>query len=106
MTTSGVLGLLVLAAIGWGWFDSMRALERARGAARARCEAVGVALLDDTVVLRRLRLRRDEAGRLVPWRLYRFEFTGNGWSRHRGRVILRGGHIERLEMEPWQEARP
>lgn len=105
MTSAGMLGLLLLAGIGWYWFDAMRALEAARAAGRRRCAELGLSLLDDTVVLTRLRLRRDGDGRLAVWREYQFEFTGDGNSRHGGEIVLFGGRIVSLEMEPWREAR-
>jgi hypothetical protein len=99
-----MFGLLLLAGIGWYWSDAMRALESARNAARRRCQELGLSLLDDTVVLARLRLRRDEDARLALWREYRFEFTGDGSSRHGGEIVLIGGRVLDLQMEPWREA--
>lgn len=104
MTNAGMLGLLFLAGIGWYWYDAMRALESARGAARRRCGELGLSLLDDTVVLTRLRARRNHDGRMALWREYRFEFTGDGNSRHGGEVVLFGGRVFSLDMEPWREA--
>lgn len=102
MTTTGMIGLLLLAGLAWGWFDAMRALEKAREAARLRCEALGLSLLDDTVVLKRLRLRRNGNGQLTTWREYRFEFSGDGHSRHHGRIIVLGGRVQSLDLDPWR----
>lgn len=104
MTNTAMLGLLLLAGVGWYWYDAMRALESAREAARRRCRELGLSLLDDTVVLSLLRLRRGEDGRLALWREYRFEFTGDGDSRHGGDIVLFGGRLLSLQMEPWREA--
>jgi hypothetical protein len=103
MTTAASLGLLLLAAGGWLWFDSMRALERAREAGRGRCEELGVVLLDETVVLTRLRPIRDAEGRWTLYREYQFDFTGDGYSRHGGEITMIGDRVENLIMEPYRE---
>ncbi|MDX9740611.1 MAG: DUF3301 domain-containing protein [Gammaproteobacteria bacterium] len=102
MTGMGLFGVLLLAGAAWYWFDAMRALESAREAGRARCEALGVRLLDDTVVLAGISLRRDEDGRLKIARRYRFEFSGDGFSRHYGEIQLLGPRIVTLDMDPWR----
>lgn len=102
MTTTGFVGLLLLVGSVWYWLSAMRAKDIARQAGRRRCKEVGVMLLDDTVVQRKLRLRRDPEGRLSFYREYRFEFTGDGNTRHRGELALHGERIVRLEMEPYR----
>ena len=94
---------MLLAAGAWVWYDSMRALERARQAGRDRCREVGVVLLDDTVVLTRLRPVRDAEGRWTLHREYQFEFTGDGRSRYGGEITLIGGRVDSLIMEPYRE---
>ncbi len=98
-----VLLLLLIAAGVWYWVDSMRAWEYARRTIRARCDEVGVQLLDDTVVLSRRRLARDEDGRLGISREYRFEFTSDARMRYRGEITLAGGRIMHLEMQPYRD---
>jgi hypothetical protein len=91
--------LLALAAIAWLWWDANRAREVARAAARSACQRAGVQFLDETVAHRRLRLARDEHGRLALVREFGFEFAVHGDRRHRGRVQLRAGRIEAVELE-------
>lgn len=75
--------LLVLLAI-YLWQASLRAKERARAFATTLCANAGVQLLDQTVALQRLRLRRGDDGRLHWLRRYRFELSTNGSDRHNG----------------------
>lgn len=75
--------LLVLLAI-YLWQASLRAKERARRFATALCADAGVQLLDQTVSLQRLRIRRGDDGRLHWLRRYRFELSTNGSDRHHG----------------------
>lgn len=98
-----VLLLLLIAAGVWYWVDSMRAWEYARRTIRERCSEVGVQLLDDTVVLAKRRLRRDDDGRLKICREYRFEFTSDARMRYRGEIALSGGRIMYLEMQPYRD---
>lgn len=100
---TALLGLLLLTIIAWVWYDSMRALEHARQAGRERCDALGLVLLDDTVVLTRLRPMRLDDGRWSLYREYQFEFTGDGSSRHAGEITLIGDQVESLIMEPYRE---
>jgi len=89
-----VLGMGVLV-----WLDFMRARENAEREARRYCQAAGVQLLDDTVQLGRIRLRRVE-GRPVICRIYGFEFSASGVSRHMGYVALAGGRTLEVDRVP------
>jgi hypothetical protein len=96
-----MLFLLFLAALVWYWFDSLRALEHARDAGKRACNDADVQFLDDTVARIALALVRDESGRRVLRRTYRFEFSETGNSRIEGRVILLGHRIESVTMDPY-----
>ncbi len=96
-------GLLLLLAIGlWFWFDSLSALELARNAGRKACIKENLQFLDDTVERIGLSLVRDDSGRRVMRRTYRFEFSETGNSRREGQLILTGKRIESLTLEPYQ----
>ena len=94
--------LLLLAALAWFWFDSLRALEVARKMGKRACGDANVQFLDDTVANISLALARDRSGRRVLRRSYRFEFSETGNTRLEGRVILLGDKIESVTMEPYQ----
>ena len=100
MSFSFLLGFLLVVGIGlWFWRDSLGAREQARAASTRACRQSGVQLLDDTVALERLWLRRDRDGRLKLERLYVFEFTDTGQRRQVGSVLLVGWRVEVLHME-------
>lgn len=84
------------------WSDSLRARERAVSAGRAACERYGVQLLDDTVAFARLRLGRDEDGRLRLRRTYSFEFSETGDNRRHGAIVMLGAQLEELQLEPYR----
>jgi len=97
-----LLFLFLLGALGWFWFDGMRALEVARNAARQTCKEANVFFLDDTVASIGLSLVRDQSGRRVLRRTYRFEFSETGDSRLEGRLVLFGNRIDSISMEPYR----
>ena len=97
-----LLFLLLLAALVWFWFDSLRALEVARKMGKRACGDANVQFLDDTVANISLALARDKSGRRVLRRSYRFEFSETGNTRLEGSVIVLGDKIESVTMEPYQ----
>jgi hypothetical protein len=102
MDVVNLLFLLLLAALGWFWFDSLRALEVARNAGKHACSNANVQFLDDTVANVALALVRDKSGRRVLRRTYRFEFSETGDNRLEGSLILLGDRIQSLTMEPYR----
>jgi len=101
MDLLNMIFLLLLAALVWYWFDSLRALEHARDVGRRACSDADVQFLDDTVARIALELVRDESGRRVLRRTYRFEFSETGNSRLEGRIILLGHKVESVTMDPY-----
>ena len=91
--------LIVIGIALWFWRDSLGAREQARAASTRACQQSNVQLLDDTVALERLWLRRDHHGRLKWERLYVFEFTDTGHRRQTGSMLLIGWRVEVLCME-------
>lgn len=102
MDMMSLLLLLSLLVAGWFWFDSLRALEVARRAGKRVCEADNVQFLDDTVARIALALVRDDTGRRVLRRTYRFEFSETGNTRLEGQLILLGDRVESVTMDPYQ----
>ena len=93
--------LAALALLAWLWFDSMRARERAVAAGSRACERERLQLLDQTVECVSLRPARNDEGQLVLRRVYRFEFSDNGDNRRLGSIVMLGGEVESLTMEPF-----
>jgi hypothetical protein len=87
--------------VGWFWYDSMRARERAVALGRAACEREGLQFLDETVLCTRTRPARAADGRVRLRRVYRFEFSDDGMNRRAGHLRLLGPELESLELEPF-----
>ena len=94
--------ILLIAAGIFLWLDSLRARERALKAGRSACERHSLQFLDDTVAFTRLRLARDEEGQLKIARTYTFEFSDTGNNRRHGAIVMLGGEMQDLQLEPYR----
>ena len=92
--------IVLLAAGIFFWLDSLRARERALTAGRAACERYELQFLDDTVSVTRVRLGRDDEGQLRIARTYTFEFSDTGNNRRHGAIVMLGGELRDLQLEP------
>ena len=95
--------LAVLAV--WFWLDSARAREIATERARAECRRRGLLFLDDTVALRRLRVRTTPRG-LRFRRQFDFDFNDGTEARYRGGVTLLGAQVADFDLGGWRDDRP
>jgi hypothetical protein len=96
------ISLLLLAALLWYWLSSLSALEAARKYGKTVCNEINVQFLDDTVASTSVSLARDQRGRRVLRRTYRFEFSETGNNRREGQLIMLGDKVETMSMEPYQ----
>lgn len=103
MDTALLVAVCVL-AIGF-WLDSARAREIATERARIECRRRGLLFLDDTVALRRLRLRATARG-LRFRRHFDFDFNDGTEARYRGGVTLLGAQIVDFDLGGWRDDRP
>ena len=94
--------LLAIGAAVFLWVDSLRARERAVRAGREACARYGVQFLDETVSFARLRLARDDDGRLRIARTYTFEFSDTGNNRRGGAIVMLGAELQDLHLEPYR----
>ena len=88
-----LLVLLLLAAMAWLWFDSLKVRETAVAAARAACDSESLLLLDDTVAIVRIGVRRGSDGVLRLTRVYAFEYSDTGNDRSAGSIVLLGSRV-------------
>ena len=96
------IAAIVLVAAGiFFWIDSLRARERAVEAGRSACKRYALQFLDDTVSFSRLRLGRDDEGQLKLARTYTFEFSDTGNNRRHGAILMLGGELQDVQIEPY-----
>jgi len=103
--TYEILGLAVVALIVWLVWDSLRAREAAVAASRSACEAESFQFLDDTVAIESIRPARDSNGQLRLRRVYGFEYSDTGDSRHKGSIVMNGAEVMMLRLAK-RESRP
>jgi len=96
------IAAIILVAVGiFFWIDSLRARERAVEAGRSACKRYALQFLDDTVSFSRLRLDRDDEGQLKLARTYTFEFSDTGNNRRHGAIVILGGELQDVRLEPY-----
>jgi hypothetical protein len=97
--------LLALLAIVGTWLKLSRAREQATEEARQQCLQHGLQLLDESVGLRSVRLRRSN-GRLFWERCYTFEVSIDGDDREPGRLWIAGRILTGLSLPTIQSHLP
>ncbi len=93
-----LLSLVVLVCL--YWLNAQRVKELVLGAVKSHCEKLGVQLLDESVVLKRIWFKRDPTGNMRLWRSFQFEFSSTGDERYRGRIEVLGRRIQDLSLDP------
>jgi len=100
---NNLFAILALLLLGWFWLDSLRARELATEICRAACQQRGLQFLDQTVSLRRLRIRRTDTG-LRILRVYLFDFSEEeGIGRHSGYLVLIGLDPEAIGLSVYRQ---
>ena len=94
---SNLLLLLTLAAVVALWLRLSAARERAVLEARQQCQQHGLQLLDETVGLRAVRLRRVNGLRRIE-RCYGFEVSIDGHDRESARLWMLGNALSSLSL--------
>lgn len=98
MSALELAGLILLVLVAAFWMDALGAREVCLAAAREACGQECVQLLDESVAVERMRLARDEEGRLGLRREYVFEFSRTGTDRELGHIGLQGRRVVWLDL--------
>ncbi len=93
--------LMLLALIGWFWFDSTKVGELARRTGFKLCQQHKLQFLDDTVHLSKLYLGKNTHGQLKLLRRYQFEFTNNEYRRYSGEITFAGMQLIKTTMDAY-----
>lgn len=91
-----ILFIVVGLAVFWWQQDMFR--RRALALAKSACDRAGVQLLDESVGLQRLRLRRSN-GRFIIERHFGFEFSPSGAARYLGLIIFHGSAVHSVDLD-------
>jgi hypothetical protein len=93
------IAFIVLGLLGWWWYSGTVAREAAILAAGHACQRHGLQLLDETVSVQQIRMRRDRSGRVRLWRSFLFEFTDDGDRRRSGHLELLGRKVLAMHLD-------
>jgi len=99
MYHDALLLLFAVAAAVLAWYEALRMREYVIQRCAVICEGAGLQLLDETVTLAALNLKRDTRGRLRLHRRYQFEVSETGADRLRGWIALTGLALEHVYIE-------
>jgi len=88
---TGLLLFVLAGLAAASWWHLLKGKESARRAASRACKEHGLLLMDDTVILDSVRLKRQGGGRAFGLK-YRFEFAQDGILRKGGSVLIVPGH--------------
>jgi hypothetical protein len=102
MLTLGNIFVLMLLATGGAWLWHNHGLrERALARVMQHCANLKIELLDGNVALRKIGFVKDASGRRRLARVYNFEFTVTGETRHSGTITQFGAHSAHIELAPY-----
>lgn len=101
LTLGNIFVLMLLATAGaWLWHNhGLR--ERALARVMQHCANLKIELLDGNVALKKIGFVKDASGRRRLARIYNFEFTVTGESRHSGTITQFGTHSAQIELAPY-----
>ncbi len=102
MTIYDIIFWFVLAGIAYAIWNHNNISIIARRATKHHCDRVGVQLLDQNIVLKRIAIRPSANALLVLERQYRFEFSSVGDRRYKGLTLLLGNKVQHIELEPYK----
>jgi hypothetical protein len=95
---NSIILLIMLSIVAWFWLDTLQCREVAKNICKQTCGRLKLQLLDDTIALKKMRLKRNYRGQLNVQRTYQFEFSDGGNNRQHGVVIMCGTVLEIVEI--------
>lgn len=106
MSLSDAFALLVLFLGGLALWRHAAMGRKAYLAAHAYTHERGLLLLDQTIVLKRLRLQFSSTFWVAVVREYQFEFATQGDARYRGTVCLLGERVREIRLPVYKTVEP
>lgn len=100
---SDIILFIVLGLIIYFWWYTQGLRQIALSTCKAHCNQQDLQLLDQTVALSRLWLKRDDQGRWQWHSKFVFEFTISGADRYKGRLELLGKYAQTISLGPYRK---
>lgn len=92
--------LTVVCLIIYYWISAQKIRERALKFAKEECQKLDLQLLDGSVALKKIKLKRADSGHLALLRKYSFEFSATGVERYTGEITMFGMKVEQVHLQP------
>ncbi len=102
MSAANLFWLLLFAIFALLWWRTKEVQQIARHHIKSYCQEVGVQFLDESVILKSIRLKRTPKGHFALLRKFRFEFATIGDTRYKGEISLLGFKLQGIELEPYR----
>lgn len=93
-----VILLFLIVTIAVIWFENLRIRERIIHRCKEICRRADLQLLDQTVALVSLSLRRSPTGGVTLFRIYQFDVSEDGTDRQRAYVSVTGKEIHHVRL--------
>ena len=93
-----IIGMIVF-LLGYFWWKTMQARERAEQLAIIACKRENVQLLDATVALKKFGFNKSKTNGYYLVRYFSFEFSSDNLERRKGVIVMRDAHQEYLVMD-------
>lgn len=104
MTLSNLALLMVFFLLALALWQHLEVGKKAYIAAKKHTLQMGVTLLDQSIVLKRLALRKSKHSLCAIERCYHFEFSSLGDQRYSGKVVFLGKRQVLVELSPHKTA--
>jgi len=96
-----IIATLVIGALYAFWLHG-NVSQKAYLSAKRHTEKQGVTLLDQSVVLKSMSIRRSPHSLFALERRYRFEFSSVGDVRYTGQVVFHGSRRQLIQLSPFK----
>jgi len=103
MSVAEFIVLFTLILVIFYWIDTIRVKEIAVMHGKNACQDAGVTFLDQTVEIKKLRLKRNSRGTVVFYREYQFEFSSDGIRRVDAEIIMLGKQLLKLQLSAYPQ---
>ena len=100
LTLTDLAWFVVLGTAAYIWWHGRGLKDKALTVVKRYCDEQQLQLLDEGVVLDKVRIARGESGLFCLRRRYRFEFSSTGDERYYGTLDLLGKRIQSIKLDP------
>jgi len=91
--------ILFLALLAWFWLNSIRAKEIAMQASAEACQQIQAQFLDQTASLKKIKVNRNQNGRMIFERTFSFDFSRDRETRQQGLVTIIGQKVTQVLLD-------